>query len=92
MNVNRIVARILVPVLVLLTVVVFLRLEQLEACSRVTPKETSTTRSFWTAINNNNVLDGNFDKDTFQGHLTERAEAPPSPSTWGRTTRSSASI
>ena len=70
MNANRIV-RILVPVLVLLTMAWFFaagnsRLFKGEAQTELTYSQ------FLDAINNNNVMEGSFDKDTFQGHLTEK--------------------
>ncbi len=70
MNVNRIVARILVPVLLLLALAYFFTSSNKGMFRGESQKELSISQ-FRTAINNSNVLDGNFDKDTFQGHLTQ---------------------
>jgi len=70
LNVNRIVARILVPVLLLLALAYFFTSSNKGMFRGESQKELSISQ-FRTAINNSNVLDGNFDKDTFQGHLTQ---------------------
>ncbi len=71
MNVNRTVARILVPVLLLLAVAYFYASNN-PAMFKSDSQRNLNYAQFLDAINNNNVVDGSFDKDTFQGHLTAK--------------------
>ena len=69
MNVNRTLARILVPVLLLLGVAWFYA----STNSKMFKGESQTELDYSALLSNvaaNNVNDGSFDKDTFQGHLT----------------------
>ncbi len=75
MNVNRTVARILVPVLLLLAVTYFYFANS-KMFQRDSPTEL-TYSQFVTNITNNNVVDGSFDKDTFEGHLTQNGGRTP---------------
>lgn len=70
MNVNRTVARVLLPILLLLGLAYFFATNNSKMFRGDSQKELNISQ-FMTAIGNNNVLDGNFDKDTFQGHLTQ---------------------
>ena len=71
MNVNRTLARILVPVLLLLGVAWFYA----STNSKMFKGEGQQELDYSALLNNiatNNVNDGSFDKDTFQGHLALR--------------------
>ena len=70
MNVNRTVARVLLPILLLLGLAYFFATNNSKMFRGDSQKELNISQ-FMTAIGNNNVLDGNFDKDTFKGHLTQ---------------------
>ena len=73
MNVNRIVARILVPVLLLLAVAYFFVSSNTRMFHGESQKALNYSQ-FVDNINQSNVLDGSFDKDTFQGHLTKNRQ------------------
>ncbi len=70
MNVNRTVPRVLLPILLLLGLAYFFATNNSKMFRGDSQKELNISQ-FMTAIGSNNVLDGNFDKDTFQGHLTQ---------------------
>ena len=76
MNVNRI-ARVLVPVALLLLAAWFIASNTNSRLFRGDNQKELKISQFMQAIDNNNVLDGDFDKDTFQGHLTEKGGTIP---------------
>ena len=71
MNVNRI-ARVLVPIVLLLGVAWFVASNTNSRMFRGDTQKELSYSQFLQAIDGNNVLDGDFDKDTFQGHLTAK--------------------
>ncbi len=73
MNVNRI-ARVLVPVLLFLGVAYFVTSNMNSPLFRGTPQKDIGYGQLIAELNNNNVTDGSFDKDTFQGHFTKGGE------------------
>lgn len=70
MNVNRI-ARVLVPILLVLGVAYFVASNTNSPLFRGTPQQDISYGRLIAELNNNNVTDGSFDKDTFQGHFTK---------------------
>ncbi len=76
MNANRIV-RILVPILVLITMVYFFAESNQKMLHMGETQKDLTYSQFLTEIGNDNVNDGSFDKDTFQGHLTKNGGVTP---------------
>ena len=76
MNVNRTVARVLVPILLLLAVAYFFVANNKMMFRGETQKELKYSQ-FLDYINNDNINDGTFDKDTFQGHLTKSGGGTP---------------
>ncbi len=75
MNVKPIVARILV-VLFVLSAVLYLYAASNKIFRGDSPTEL-TYSEFLTDISSNNIIDGSFDKDTFQGHLTQNGGRTP---------------
>ena len=71
MNVNRTLARIMVPILLLLGLAYFYAANN-KGMFKGDNEKTLNYSQFLEAINGNNVVDGSFDKDTFEGHLTAR--------------------
>ena len=74
MNTNRI-ARILVPIVLLVTMVYFFANNNSKLLHVGETQQDITYSKLIEAINVNNVLDGSFDKDTFQGHFTKGNQA-----------------
>ena len=70
MNRNNIV-RVIVPIVVLLTVVYFFASSNSKMLRMGETQKEFTYSQFLDNISSNNVSDGNFDKDTFQGHLSK---------------------
>jgi len=75
LNVKPIVARFLVAILVLFAVA-YVYAASNKIFHGDSPTEL-TYSEFLTDISNNNVVDGSFDKDTFQGHLTRNGGRTP---------------
>jgi len=76
LNANRTFARVLVPVLLLFGLVYFF-ISNNKGMFRGDNQQSLNYAQFLDAINNNNVVDGSFDKDTFQGHLTRNGGRTP---------------
>ena len=70
MNANRNVARVLVPVLLVIAFAYFV--VSSNKMFKGDNQKVLVYSELLTAISSNNVLDGSFDKDTFSGHLTAR--------------------
>ncbi|MGI4788534.1 MAG: ATP-dependent zinc metalloprotease FtsH [Janthinobacterium lividum] len=70
MNRNNIV-RVIVPIVVLLTVFYFFVQSNSKMFRLSETQKEFTYSQFLDNVGSNNVSDGNFDKDTFQGHLTK---------------------
>jgi len=68
LNANRNVARVLVPVLLVIAFAYFV--VSSNKMFKGDNQKVLVYSELLTAIDNNNVLDGDFDKDTFSGHLT----------------------
>ena len=70
MNRNNIV-RVILPIVILLTLVYWFASSNSKMLRMGETQKEYTYSQFLDAINGDNVSDGNFDKDTFQGHLTK---------------------
>ncbi len=74
MNRNNIV-RVIVPLVVLLGMILLFTQGNSKMFRLGEPQQEFKYSAFVEAIKGNNVLDGNFDKDTFQGHTTSGNKA-----------------
>jgi cell division protease FtsH len=69
------IVRVILPIVVLLTLIFFFAQGNSKMLRLGDAPKDFTYSQFLAAINSNNVLDGNFDKDTFQGHTTKGNQA-----------------
>jgi cell division protease FtsH len=65
------IVRVILPIVVLLTLIFFFAQGNSKMLRLGEQQQDYSYSQFLAAINTNNVLDGSFDKDTFQGHTTK---------------------